>query len=167
VLVNAVLTQNIEQLGEDKYMTMTALRRSPDGVIAFAGAHQDLFIYRAAGDAVEIAPTEGLWLGLRRDATGGFVTRELRLSRHDVLVLLTDGVTEAVRDGAMFDTHGVRRAITGAKGKTAQQLLDGVLQALEGFAIEDDATLLVIRQLTGDQAEVRRSSLPVLQPRAG
>lgn len=147
VLVNAVLTQNIRQLGEDKYMTITALRRDAAGTIWFAGAHQDIFVYRGESDELEVVETAGLWLGLRADAEGAFSPRELKLSAGDLLVLHTDGVTEAVRDGAMFDTSGMRRALAGAKGKTARQVLDDLLRALEGFELTDDATLLVVRQL--------------------
>ena len=149
VLVNAVLTQNIRQLGEDRYMTITALRRDAGGTFVFAGAHTDLFVYRAATDAVETLETSGLWLGLKPDAAGAFSTRSLELRADDLLVLHTDGVTEAVRDGRMFDTHGLRQALGAAKGKTARQVLDGLLQALDGFELRDDATLLVIQQLEG------------------
>lgn len=147
VLVNAVLTQNIRQLGEDKYMTITALRRDADGTLAFAGAHTDIFVYRAATDALEVLETTGLWLGLKPDAEGAFTTRTLKLAPRDLLVLHTDGVTEAVRDGRMFDTHGMRDALGRAKGKTARQVLGDLLQALEGFELKDDATLLVIQEL--------------------
>ncbi|HKP59055.1 MAG TPA: DAHL domain-containing protein [Polyangiales bacterium] len=155
VLVNAVLTQNIRQLGEDKYMTITALRRDPNGKIAFAGAHQDMFVYRADTDEVESFETAGLWLGLKADATGGFRTRTLEMGARDVLVLLTDGVTEAVRDGEMFDVYNVRRVMSGAKGKSAREVLDAVLQALEGYEISDDATLLIIRQMAGAEVAAR------------
>lgn len=155
VLVNAVLTENIRQLGEDKYMTISALRRDPDGKIAFAGAHQDIFVYRAESDEVETHATSGLWLGLKPNAEGAFETRELRLGPNDVLFLYTDGVTEARRDGALFDTAGVRRTLAAAKGKTAQQVLDGVLGALDGFELSDDMTLLVVRQLEGDAKSER------------
>jgi serine phosphatase RsbU (regulator of sigma subunit) len=157
VLVNSVLTQNIQQLGEDKYMTISALRRDADGTICFAGAHQDIFVYRADTDDVETFETAGLWLGIKADAEGSFTTRELKLTTGDVLVLHTDGVTEAMRDGALFDTTGMRRELRAAKGKSARQILDGVLGALDGFELKDDATLLVIRQL-GSPASVQRAA---------
>ncbi|HEY3500284.1 MAG TPA: DAHL domain-containing protein [Polyangiaceae bacterium] len=147
VLVNSVLTQNIRQLGEDKYMTISALRRDPDGTICFAGAHQDIFVYRADTDDVETFETSGLWLGIKPNAEGSFTTRDLRLGTGDVLVLHTDGVTEAMRDGALFDCDGMRRVLKAAKGKSARQILDGVLGALEGFELKDDATLLIVRQV--------------------
>jgi serine phosphatase RsbU (regulator of sigma subunit) len=160
VLVNSVLTQNIRQLGEDKYMTITALRRDAGGSIWFAGAHQDIFIYRADTDEVETLETAGIWLGLRENAEGAFSTRELKLNSRDLLVLHTDGVTEATRDGAMFEPSGMRRALALAKGKTAKQVLDDLLRALEGFVLNDDATLLVIRQLDRDAGDEHRAVTP-------
>jgi serine phosphatase RsbU (regulator of sigma subunit) len=160
VLVNAVLTENIRQLGEDKYMTITALRRDASGSIWFAGAHQDLFVYRADSDVVETLETAGLWLGLRPDAEGAFERRELELGARDVLVLHTDGVTEAMRDGTPFDTAGMRRVLAGAKDKTASAVLDELLQALDGFDLHDDATLVVVRQLEAAPKSARPSTTP-------
>ena len=50
-MVNTVLTETIHKLGEDKYMTLSALRRDPDGTVLYAGAHQDMHIYRAESAA--------------------------------------------------------------------------------------------------------------------
>jgi len=147
LLVNAVLTGNIRRLGEDKYMTMTALRRDPGGTVMFAGAHQDIFVYRAERDEVETIETTGLWLGLKDATAGAFTSRTFTFSAGDVLVLYTDGITEAVRDGALFDTEGMRKVLGDAKGKTATEIRDGVLGALTPFELRDDATLLVIRNL--------------------
>jgi serine phosphatase RsbU (regulator of sigma subunit) len=160
VLVNAVLTENIRQLGEDRYMTITALRRDADGRIWFAGAHQDLFVYRAETNEVETFETAGLWLGLRPDAEGAFDLRELKLGSNDLLVLHTDGVTEAMRDGALFDTSGMRRALAAAREKTAQAVLADLMHALDGFELHDDATLVVIRQLEPAATNARRSTVP-------
>ena len=103
--------------------------------------------------------TSGLWLGIKADASGSFTTRELKLVPGDVLVLHTDGVTEASRDGALFDTGGMLRELRTAKGKSAREILDGVLGALDGFELKDDATLLVVRQLVAPvQAEQPRET---------
>jgi sigma-B regulation protein RsbU (phosphoserine phosphatase) len=152
-VVNGVLTRNIRLLGEDKYMTISALRRDPDGTILFAGAHQDIHVYRAALDRVERRETSGVWLGLKKDVEGAFRTHRLELGPDDVLVLHTDGVTEARRNGALFDTDGLRSVVARAKDKTARQVLDELLGALDGFELGDDATLLVIRQLDPARSE--------------
>lgn len=156
--VNEVLTQNIRQLGENKYMTLSAFRRDRDGTVHFAGAHQDVFVYRAFNGSVETLETSGLWLGIRPGIDATLRTREFRLGDDDVLVLLTDGITEATRDGALFDNAGVGRVLSRAGGKSARQVLDDVFAALSGYEVNDDATLLVVRQLPKVESPARVAS---------
>jgi serine phosphatase RsbU (regulator of sigma subunit) len=153
--VNEVLTQNIRQLGENKYMTLSAFRRDRDGSVHFAGAHQDVFVYRAYNGSVETLETSGLWLGIRPGIDSTLRTRELRLGDDDVLVLFTDGITEATRDGALFDNAGVGRVLARAGGKSARQVLEDVFSELSGYQVNDDATLLVVRQLPKVQSPAR------------
>jgi serine phosphatase RsbU (regulator of sigma subunit) len=145
--VNTVLTENIRQLGEDKYMTISAFRREPDGTVLFAGAHQDVVLYRARENRVEALETSGLWLGLREQISHTLTTRRFRLGEGDLLVLYTDGITEAVKDGRLFDMSGVKGVVAGAQGKSADQVLSDLFEALEGFEVKDDATVLVLKQL--------------------
>jgi serine phosphatase RsbU (regulator of sigma subunit) len=148
--VNTVLTNNIRQLGEDKYMTISALRRERDGSVTFAGAHQDIFIYRAETQAVEVLETHGIWLGLKDQIGHSLSSERFKLAPGDALLLLTDGITEAVGNGKMFDTSGVRRVLDQAHGMTAQQILNALFASLADFDLKDDATVLVIRQLAAD-----------------
>jgi len=163
-VVNAVLTDNIRRLGEDKYMTMTALRRDPEGTITFAGAHQDIFVYRAARDEVETIETSGLWLGLMAAPEGAFTSRTFAFAPGDVLVVYTDGITEAVANGTLFDTAGVQQVLGEAKGKTAAEIRDGVLGALATFELRDDATLLVIKNLGDTLTAGRAAPTEVARP---
>ncbi len=151
--VNTVLTRNIRLLGEDKFMTISAFRRGPDGTISFAGAHTDVFIYRASTDAVETFETEGVWLGIKDDIADSLKAKSFRLGPGDVLVLHTDGITEATRDGALFDVDGLRKLVSLSRGKTSKEVVDDTFRAIDGFTISDDATLLVVRQLDGAPAE--------------
>jgi serine phosphatase RsbU (regulator of sigma subunit) len=161
--VNTVLTENIRQLGENKYMTISALRRDPDGRVFFAGAHQDICVYRAASDSVECIETEGLWLGLKDSIDEELVTQSFQLGPGDVLLLYTDGIIEASRDGSLFDAGGVRDVLGKARGKSAQQVLSELFTALRDFKLNDDATVLVIRQLNNSlpakRLDARRSEL--------
>jgi serine phosphatase RsbU (regulator of sigma subunit) len=160
-MVNTVLTENIRQLGENKYMTISALRRDPDGRVFFAGAHQDICVYRAASDSVECIETEGLWLGLKDSIDEALVTQSFQLGTGDVLLLYTDGIIEASRDGSLFDVGGVRDVLGRARGKSAQQVLSELFTALRDFKLNDDATVLVIRQLNNSlpagRVDARRS----------
>jgi serine phosphatase RsbU (regulator of sigma subunit) len=145
-LVNSVLTLNIRQLREDKYMTISAFRRSHDGTVRFAGAHQDVFIYRAATSDVEMLSSRGLWLGLREEISQALPVQEFRLEVGDQLLLYTDGVTEAIRSGVMFDTEGVRRVLLNAGKKSAADVVVDVFRELKEFQVNDDATVLVVKQ---------------------
>jgi len=156
--VNAVVTESIARLGENKYMTISALRRDLDGTIQFAGAHQDLLVYRAASDSVEVLETKGMWLGLKPDIQAQLRTKSLTLETGDVLVLYTDGITEATRAGALFDGAGLIDVLSRASGKTAAALLDELFAALDGFQVTDDATVLVVRQLEPPSGRAGRSA---------
>ncbi len=145
VAVNGVLTENIRQLGEDKYMTISAFRLERDGTVLFAGAHQDIHISRAASSEVETIETSGIWLGLKAEIGDRMSTKRFRLAEGDVLLLHTDGVTEAVRDGEMFDTAGVRRVLREARDGTAEALVSAIFAALAGYSVTDDATILAIK----------------------
>jgi serine phosphatase RsbU (regulator of sigma subunit) len=147
--VNSVLTENIRQLGEDKYMTISAFRSERDGTVLYAGAHQDIQIYRARTDDVETLETSGVWLGIKDDISSALSTSRFRLEPGDVLLLHTDGVTEAIKDGKMFDIHGLRRVLGGARDRSAGQVLSDVFGALEGYRVTDDATVLTVRHLHG------------------
>jgi serine phosphatase RsbU (regulator of sigma subunit) len=145
--VNTVLTENIKLLGEDKYMTLSALRRDPGGTVRVAGAHQDIHVYRAATNSVEAIETTGLWLGLAEHIEASLKIQEFELSAGDVCVLHTDGIIEAAKNGQLFDTAGLREVLGHAQGKSAKQVMDDVFAALDGYVLADDATLVVVRQL--------------------
>jgi sigma-B regulation protein RsbU (phosphoserine phosphatase) len=146
-VVNSTLTENIERLGEDKYMTISALRRDPDGSFQFAGMHQDLLIYRAATGDVEHLPAQGTWLGLTSNIRGMNPVRTLRLQPGDSLVLYTDGITEASRDGRMLDIDGLEKTMVAHGAGSAEALLAGILQTLESYEVKDDVAAVIIKQL--------------------
>jgi sigma-B regulation protein RsbU (phosphoserine phosphatase) len=146
-LVNRTLTENIARLGEDKYMTISALRRERDGSFRVAGMHQDLLVYRAATSRVEHLPAQGTWLGIFPDIKRLNPVRTVRLAPGDVLVLYTDGITEARRAGQMLDVEGLKRTLGEHGGDGAEALLGHIMASLEGYEVFDDVAAVVIRQL--------------------
>jgi DAHL domain/Stage II sporulation protein E (SpoIIE) len=146
-LVNGTLTRNIQRLGEDKYMTMSALRREPDGSFKVAGMHQDLLVYRAASGRVEHFKSEGTWLGLIGNIHGLNPVSTLMLEPGDALVLYTDGITEASRDGKMLDIDGLVEALLAHGAQSAERILAGILEKLESYEVKDDVVALIIKQL--------------------
>ncbi|MDN4160564.1 SpoIIE family protein phosphatase [Nocardioides sp. SOB72] len=78
------------------------MRREPDGawrVVVAAGGHPPPLLLRPDEPAVEV-DVHGPLVGILPDQEYG--ETELRLAPREVLVLYTDGVTEARRDGELF-----------------------------------------------------------------
>src|SRR5919198_2292985 len=95
--VNAVLKTNISRLGADRYVTCMAVRLDKESV-TFAGKHQDVLLYRARTGTTEQISTDGVWLGIVDDVSGQFPDMSVPIEEGDVLLLYTDGVTEAMND---------------------------------------------------------------------
>ncbi len=115
---------------------------------SFCGAYQRYFhLIAPKAQLVEVLETHGIWLGLKEHIGHSLSSERFRLAPGDVLLLLTDGITEAIGNGKMFDTSGVRRVLDRAHGMTAEQILEALFTDLADFDLKDDATVLVIRQL--------------------
>jgi serine phosphatase RsbU (regulator of sigma subunit) len=153
--VNRALKENIQRLGEARYMTITILAVQRDGRFVFSGMHQDIFVYRAASGQVETVPTTGAWLGLVDDLGAVLQDTAVQLNVGDVMLLYTDGITEAWRKGAtsgardsrdMFGEDRLREIFGEAAGSSAANVKDRILDALLGYDCDDDVTLLAIRR---------------------
>jgi serine phosphatase RsbU (regulator of sigma subunit) len=145
-VVNQALTENIRRLGEDKYMTISALCRSEDGRFHFCGLHQDLLIYRASLDTVECIEATGTCLGLSDSISEQLPVGQFALASGDVLLLYTDGVTEAARDGVMLDGAGLSRLLKELGRQSAEEIVHGIVTHLQVYSVTDDVTALAIKQ---------------------
>lgn len=145
--MNAALCCNIrERLGREDHATLTVLHYQRDGQVRFAGAHEDIIVYRAATGRVELVPTPGMWVGIQPEVD--LEDSALQLDDGDLMVLYTDGVTEARNpDRKMFGTERLVPLILNSEGESAHQVCDRILQAvLEWSPVpEDDITVLVAR----------------------
>ena len=66
--VNRVLYENIrKRLHHDEHVTMSLMRYHRDGRVVFAGAHEDIVVWRAATGTCETIATPGTWLGMTSD----------------------------------------------------------------------------------------------------
>lgn len=117
--------------------------------VALAGGGHPTPIVRQADGTLLDAPVGGSLLGVLDGAEVG--ERTVALDPGDALVLYTDGVIEARRDGVMFGTEGVRRALSAAPtGATAMaQALEQAVLAHTGGVVSDDVAILIVRAADG------------------
>ncbi len=159
--INQTLTQNIRQLKESKYMTMTVVKLKPDGRFSFAGLHQDILIYRAGTREVEALETHGAWLGLMADIAAVQPEDSGWLEPADCLLLFTDGLTEA-RDekGRMFGDEQLAAILAAHGEESAEQIHAALVQQVEPYRKTDDLTVLIAKYQGDVHASVFRDRTP-------
>jgi serine phosphatase RsbU (regulator of sigma subunit) len=151
--VNEALHENLEhRLRKIGHATMVLLRVRGDGRVTFAGAHEDMLVWRARAGRCEVVETPGTWLGGAARIEAATVDSTLQLEQGDVLVLFTDGLTEARNgDGIMFGEDRLRAELEAAAGDGVDVIRDRLLGAVAAWAvaIDDDRSVLVARYVGG------------------
>jgi len=148
--LNDVLYDNVRgRLGRDEHATVTLLRYRDNGQVEFAGAHEELVIYRAARGECEVIETPGLWAGIAKGVPREAVPNgSFRLAQGDVLLLYTDGITEAQsHTGDLFGVERVCLSLREAAAMPVADILEHVLSAVDTWMSRrrDDSTLVVLR----------------------
>ncbi|WP_437669799.1 SpoIIE family protein phosphatase [Sorangium sp. So ce131] len=147
--VNAAVYENVRsRLKRDEHATLLLLRYERGGRVTFAGAHDDILVCRARTGRCVCIPSSGVWIGalpyidaMTRDA-------EFVLEDGDVLVLYSDGVTEA--RSAHHEQFGLERlcaAIESAQSSPVEVIRDRILREVERWcpSPDDDITVVVAR----------------------
>lgn len=111
--------------------------------VTLAGGGHPWPLLRRGGSVAEV-PVGGALLGLFDDAEVGVAT--VPLGPGDSLILYTDGVIEARRDGVMFGVEGVMAALDGAPpgaAAVAGAVETAVLEHTRGVVSDDLAALVI------------------------
>jgi len=152
--LNAVLCDNVRvRLERDEHATLTLIRYDDSGRMVYAGAHEDIIIYRARQRRCELLQTHGVWAGVASDLDAGTITdQECRLEPGDTVLLHTDGITEAANaTREMFGIDRLCRALERGADGDVDAIRDSLMAEVRGFmaaqAQADDLTLVVLRYL--------------------
>lgn len=145
--VNGALYGNFKALSGNMYMTLTLLSLDGD-TVRYAGMHQDILVYRHSSRQVVSLETHGMWLGIQRDVSGMLVDEEFKLAEGDKMLLYTDGLTEARKDGKMLDLQGLKDLFKDLSlaAKTPQQMVDEIMQTMRAYKTQDDFTAVVVER---------------------
>ncbi|MCP4136709.1 MAG: SpoIIE family protein phosphatase [bacterium] len=155
--VNAALYDIINKINESFYMTITVLAYHEKGTFHFSGLHQDILIYRASSDTVEVIETEGMWIGVFEDIDELQEDKTLSLNSGDVMLLYTDGVTEAWLKGSrennrtiaehMYTRDRLIEVFSHLGTGSALEVRQGIVSSLNNYTVHDDVTIFVIKRL--------------------
>ena len=148
--MNALMAPVIPQ---GRFVTANAYLFNPETKVlqyARAGGPQAVLLKRATNETIELLG-DGFPLGFFEE--GEYPTAEVILDSHDVLVVVTDGITEAQnRDSEFFGSEGVSKIL---KDTTASDSAPVILETirkkfkafLDGRILKDDVTVLVLKVL--------------------
>jgi hypothetical protein len=147
--LNTVLYDNIRhRLQNKEHVTLTLLRYEPGGKLTFAGAHEEMCVYRKRTGKVELVETPGTWLGAMRDVRKHTVDSELLLEKGDIVLLYTDGITEArAVGGEQFGAERLMGLLASSADLPMTALIERIYDAVTHHAseLDDDVTLLGFR----------------------
>jgi sigma-B regulation protein RsbU (phosphoserine phosphatase) len=147
--LNEILHENIRhRLDNDEHVTFSLLKYEEGGRVSFAGAHEDIVLWRARTGACELVETPGTWLGAVSSIERHTPESALVLEVGDLMVLYTDGVTEARSAGdELFGLERLCAVVAAAPEQPVEEIRDRLLSAVTEWEEEqyDDVTLLVIR----------------------
>ena len=135
---------------DDQFVTLFVFVMNPDGTGEYIGAgHNPAFVFRSATAKVERLTSEHFFLGMFDSAV--YESRPLQLSNGDVLVVYSDGVTDAEnRDGQMLGTARLLEVIRREAPAGGAALERGLLRAIEEFTggtpQSDDITFVIVEK---------------------
>lgn len=131
------------------------------GLIRFANAGQIPPIVRRASGAFEQFDESGLLLGVSPGSH--YQVTNVELGAGDVVVMCTDGITEASRGGQLFGTEGILRVLDASAHRRAPDIVEELLAAVRAWADQplDDVTIVVLKQLTRALGRSRGSIMPL------
>src|SRR5690625_5009756 len=118
-------------------------------IFRFASAgHEPGFLYRAKDKSFVEFDTKGLVLGVLKHTN--YPQYEIEIKKDDMIVLLTDGVTECRRGERFIKREEVIEVIEMYAHLPAQKHVEQVythFDQLDDFKLKDDFTLIIIKKL--------------------
>ncbi|MBD2185538.1 AAA family ATPase [Aerosakkonema funiforme] len=150
-ILNRTIYGNAQRINPYRNLTLTLLDYA-NGTLRISGQHEEIIIVRASGELERIDTRNlGFPIALEEDIADFISSEEVQLNSGDVVVLYTDGVTEAFD----IDRHqyGLERLCEIVKcnhsfsaAEIRQAIVDDLRRHIGSQKIFDDITLVVLKQ---------------------
>ncbi|MEG4309765.1 MULTISPECIES: protein kinase domain-containing protein [unclassified Microcoleus] len=149
--VNQTLFDNVERMDSGKNMSLSLLEYR-DNTLHLSGQHEEVIVVRDGGEVERIDTIElGFPIALEADIADFIASTEIQLNSGDVVILYTDGITEAFdmkknQYGIepLIEVVVLNRELSAAEIK--QAVIDDVRRYIGEQKVFDDITLVVIKQ---------------------
>jgi sigma-B regulation protein RsbU (phosphoserine phosphatase) len=143
---NTVVAGDVQ---EDQFITFILGAIDPgSGTMRIVNAgHEPPLILRADATTVQTTTTGGIVLGI--DPSSSYEHEEVQLGPGDIVLIYTDGLTEATNDkGELYTVERLEAFLVAHRAQSPAELAEGVFHAVKTYAgpeLRDDATVLVVR----------------------
>jgi sigma-B regulation protein RsbU (phosphoserine phosphatase) len=133
-----------------RFITLFYAVYSPDtGAVTYVNAGQNPPFVRRANGSIERLAGTGVALGMFEAST--YEDGHTSVQPHDILVLYSDGITEAENPaGQPFEEAGLERVVAAhalvAPGELAPTILRAVEAHARDFRFVDDLTVLILKR---------------------
>jgi serine phosphatase RsbU (regulator of sigma subunit) len=150
-MVNKTLCQNLERMNSDKNMSLAILNYQ-EGLVTISGQHEEIIVVRANGELELIDTLDlGFPIGLDWHIREFIDQQELVLNADDLIILYTDGITEAENlDKQQYGLERLTQLAQEHRQHSATQIRDRIIEDVRQFIGEqkvfDDITLVVLKQ---------------------
>ncbi len=150
-LLNRAIYNNVQRMNLERNLTL-ALLEYQDGHISLSGQHEETIVVRSSGE-LEIINTAdlGFPIGLDSDIAEFVHSTKIDLNPEDVVVLYTDGITEAENmDGQLYGLERLCEVLKRNHHLNAEAIkmaaLEDVRLHIGKQKVFDDLTLVVLKQ---------------------
>lgn len=150
-ILNRTIYRNAQRINPDKNLTL-ALLDYQNGTLSVSGQHEEMIVVRAGGQVERIDTVDlGFPIGLDEEIADFIASEQVQLNPGDVVVLYTDGITEA--KDIKRELYGIERLCEvvslnweRSAEEIRQSVIEDVRQHIGEQKVFDDITLVVLKQ---------------------
>lgn len=136
---------------EDMFITMMHLKYdSKSNILHFSNAgHNPILVYRKKDDRIELHTVKGVAIGFLKEYN--YKKGEIELFEGDIVVLYTDGITEAENyKKELYGIERLKKVIYDNRNSTVKEIKNKILKSIELFQENqlqnDDVTFLILKK---------------------
>ena len=150
-VLNRAIYKNLQRIDSDKNLSLCLIDYH-DGVLSLSGQHEEMLLLRSGGEIERIDTIDlGFPIGLEETIQDFVFQAQVRLNRGDIVVLYTDGITEA--ENYLGEHYGLEQLCSVVQQNwqhSADEIARAAIADLRSHIgvekVYDDITLVVLKQ---------------------
>lgn len=152
-IANKILYNNLQRLNDQRPTTIAALSMTNEGNITISGCHDNIYVFRAKSNTIDTITLDHFPMGLGftdQFSEDMFGQSNIDLNENDVLLLCTDGITEAQasRQTPMYSEEKLVSLFQNNATKPLEEIRTTIIDDLEKFTkgnYDDDITFILVK----------------------